>query len=57
MIDTLKSYAEFVDDFSHDNPRVSASSAQSAFYRNPSAFICVHLRLIFSRKTQEALAR
>ncbi len=35
----------------------SVSSAQSAFYRNPSAFICVHLRLIFSRKTQEALAR
>ena len=27
--------------------RVSASSAQSAFYRNPSAFIRVHLRLIF----------
>jgi hypothetical protein len=36
--------------------RVSASSTQSVFYRNPSAFICVHLRLIFvslSDKTQE----
>jgi hypothetical protein len=29
------------------DPCVSASSAQSVFYRNPSAFICVHLRLIF----------
>ena len=28
-------------------PRVSASSAQSALYFIPSAFICVHLRLIF----------
>jgi hypothetical protein len=28
------------------NPRVSASSAQSVFHF-PSAFICVHLRLIF----------
>ncbi|CAG0998943.1 hypothetical protein METP1_02751 [Methanosarcinales archaeon] len=27
--------------------RASASSAQSVFHRNPSAFICVHLRLIF----------
>jgi hypothetical protein len=42
---------------STDNPRVSASSAQSAFYCPPSAFYCVHPRLIFSRKTQEALAR
>ncbi|MCZ7402262.1 MAG: hypothetical protein O8C61_08575 [Candidatus Methanoperedens sp.] len=38
------------------DPRVSASSAQSAFYCPPSAFYCVHPRLIFSRKTQEALA-
>lgn len=35
----------------------SASSAQSAFHRHLSAFICVHPRLIFDRKTQEALAR
>jgi len=28
-------------------PRVSASYAQSVFHRIPSAFICVHLRLIF----------
>jgi hypothetical protein len=27
--------------------RASASSAQSVFHRIPSAFICVHLRLIF----------
>ncbi len=35
----------------------SISSAASILYHNPSAFICVHLRLIFSRKKQEALAR
>lgn len=29
----------------------------SLLYHNPSALICVHPRLIFSRKTQEALAR
>jgi hypothetical protein len=29
------------------DPRVSASSALSVFYHNPSAFICVYLRLIF----------
>ena len=39
------------------DPCASASSAQSAFYCLPSAFYCVHPRLIFSRKTQEALAR
>jgi len=32
MIDTAKPYAQSVDDFSQDNPRVSASSAQSVFY-------------------------
>jgi hypothetical protein len=37
--------------------RVSASSAQSAFYCLPSACIRVHPRLISNRKTQEALAR
>ena len=45
----IYSYAkicEICDDFSQDNPRVSASSAQSAFHRRLSAFICVHLRLI-----------
>ncbi len=31
----------------YEYPCVSVSSAQSVFYRNPSAFICVHLRLIF----------
>jgi len=31
----------------YELPRVSASSAQSAFHRRLSAFICVHLRLIF----------
>lgn len=39
--------------------RVSASSAQSVSYRcssGASAFICVHLRLIFDRKMNEALA-
>jgi hypothetical protein len=36
--------------------RESASSAQSAFYCLPSAFYCVHPRLIFGRKTQEVLA-
>jgi len=38
------------------DPCVSASSALSVFYRNPSAFICVHLRLIFvslSDRTQK----
>ncbi len=38
------------------NPRVSASSVQSVFHRIPSAFICVHLRLIFvslSDRTQD----
>jgi hypothetical protein len=30
---------------------------RSAFYRNLSAYMRVHPRLIFSRKTQEALAR
>ncbi|MFA4935310.1 MAG: DUF1016 N-terminal domain-containing protein [Candidatus Methanoperedens sp.] len=40
-----------------DYPCVSASSAQSAFYCLPSAFYCIHLRLIFNRKTQEALGR
>ena len=30
-----------------DNQRASASSAQSMFHSNPSAFICVHPRLIF----------
>ncbi len=45
------------------DPCVSASSAQSVFYRNPSAFICVHLRLIFvslsdrTRKIQFKLFR
>lgn len=39
-----------------DYPLVSASSAHSVFDRNPSAYVSV-LRLIFSRKTQEALAR
>jgi hypothetical protein len=37
-------------------PRVSASSAQSAFQRRLSAFICVHLRLIYvslSDRTQK----
>jgi hypothetical protein len=37
-------------------PCVSASSAQSVFHRIPSAFICVHLRLIFvslSDRTQK----
>jgi hypothetical protein len=29
------------------DPCVFTSSALSVFYRNPSAFICVHLRLIF----------
>jgi len=29
------------------DPCASASSAQSVFHRIPSAFICVHLRLIF----------
>ena len=42
------------------NPCASVSSVQSVFYCNPlcrvSAFICVHPRLIFSRKRQEALA-
>ena len=41
---------------STDYPRASASSAQSVFYCLPSAFIRVHPRLIFNRKTQEALA-
>jgi len=36
--------------------RASASSAQSAFHITPSAFICVHLRLISNKKTQEAPA-
>ncbi|CAG0960289.1 hypothetical protein METP3_00786 [Methanosarcinales archaeon] len=36
--------------------RASASSVQSAFYCFPSAFYCVHPRLIFCRKRQEALA-
>ncbi|PWB50650.1 MAG: hypothetical protein C3F06_11290 [Candidatus Methanoperedenaceae archaeon] len=38
------------------DPCVSASSAQSVFYCTPSAFICVHLRLIYvslSDKIQE----
>ena len=38
-----------------DNQRTSASYAQSMFHSNPSAFICVHLRLIFGRKTNVAL--
>jgi hypothetical protein len=38
------------------DPCASASSAQSAFHRHLSAFICVHLRLIFDRKMNEALA-
>ena len=33
-----------------DNQRASASSAQSMFHSNPSAFICVHPRLIFYRE-------
>ena len=33
-----------------DNQRASASSAQSMFHSNPSAFICVHPRLIFDRE-------
>jgi len=39
------------------DPRASVSSAQSAFYCLPSAFYCVHPRLISGRMTQEALAR
>ncbi|MCX9026639.1 MAG: hypothetical protein OIN86_00480 [Candidatus Methanoperedens sp.] len=39
------------------NPCASASSSQSTFYCLPSAFYCVHPRLISNRKTQEALAR
>jgi len=39
------------------DPCLSVSSVQSVFHRAPSAFICVHPRLIFNRKTQEALAR
>jgi hypothetical protein len=39
-----------------DNQRASASSAQSIFHSNPSAFICVHLRLKFDRKTNEVWA-
>ena len=46
-ISNLRKSAQSVDKTSNDNPRVSASSAQSAFYFIPSAFICVHLRLIF----------
>jgi len=45
MIEGLKPYAQSVDDFSQDNPHAS-SSVQSVFYRIPSAFIRVHLRLI-----------
>ena len=33
-----------------DNQRASASSAQSMFHSNLSAFICVHPRLIFDRE-------
>ena len=33
-----------------DNKRASASSAQSMFHSNPSAFICVHPRLLFYRE-------
>jgi hypothetical protein len=47
MILHLGKSAQSVDDFSHDNPCVSMSSVQSVFYRNPSAFIRIHLRLIF----------
>jgi len=39
-----------------DNQRASASSAQSKFHSNPSAFICVHLRLKFYRKMNEVWA-
>jgi hypothetical protein len=41
------------------DPCVSVSSAQSVFYFNPSAFICVHLRLIFvslSDRTHKAVS-
>ncbi len=38
------------------DPCASVSSAQSVFYRHSSAFICVHLRLIFNREKLEALA-
>ena len=37
--------------------RASVSSVQSVFYRNPSAFYCIHPRQISSRKAHEALAR
>ena len=39
------------------DPCLSVQSVQSVFHRAPSAFIRVHPRLIFNRKTQEALAR
>ncbi|MBU4220633.1 MAG: hypothetical protein KKA10_03265 [Euryarchaeota archaeon] len=38
------------------DPCASVSSAQSVFHRNSSAFIRVHLRLIFDRKMNAALA-
>ncbi len=37
------------------DPRASVSSAQSVFHRNPSAFIRVHLRLIFDKDGWEAV--
>ena len=59
---SLRKSAQSVDDFSHDNPCLSASSEQSAFHRRLSAFICVYLRLIFvslsdrTRKIQSKLS-
>jgi hypothetical protein len=38
------------------DPRASASSVQSVFHHNPSAYFHVHPQLIFDRRTQEALA-
>ncbi len=35
------------------NPCASVSSVQSVFYRNASAFICVHPRLIFENLSNE----
>jgi hypothetical protein len=44
----LKKYYNFLNlNVKQKSPCVSASSAQSVFHRIPSAFICVHLRLIF----------